>query len=392
VRSLLRIACDGQGAAANDDRRARDVRELALAFLRLGTTAFGGPAAHIAMMEDEFVRRRAWLTREQFLDLVGAAGLIPGPSSTEVAIYVGYRRAGWRGLLVAGFCFILPATFMVTAIAWAYVRYGRLPAVGGVLYGVKAVIISIVGQALVAFGRTAITSAWLLALAGAAALASVLGASPVVVLLAAGLVSAAARLRSSARMAVLIAPAPLGTSIVTAAPAGLMKLFLVFLKIGALVFGSGYVLLAFLRADLVNGTHWLAEPQLIDAVAVGQFTPGPVFTTATFIGYIVAGSPGAIVATIGIFLPSFVLVAVSGPLIPRVRQSRIAGAFLDGVNVAALALMTVVGVQLGRAAIVDAPTALIAAVSAVALFRWRINSAWFVFGGGLLGAVVHGIR
>lgn len=368
------------------------MRELALAFLRLGTTAFGGPVAHIAMMEDEFVRRRAWLTREQFLDLVGAAGLIPGPSSTEVAIYVGYRRAGWRGLLVAGLCFILPAAFMVTAIAWAYVRYGRLPAVGGVLYGVKAVIIAIVGQALVAFGRTAITSAWLLALAGAAALASVLGASPVVVLIAAGLVSAAARLRSSARMAVLIAPAPLGTSIVTAAPAGLIKLFLVFLKIGALVFGSGYVLLAFLRADLVNGTHWLAEPQLIDAVAVGQFTPGPVFTTATFIGYIVAGIPGAIVATIGIFLPSFVLVAVSGPLIPRVRRSRIAGAFLDGVNVAALALMTVVGVQLGRAAIVDAPTALIAAVSAVALFRWRINSAWFVFGGGLLGAVVRGIR
>jgi chromate transporter len=212
------------------------------------------------------------------------------------------------------------------------------------------------------------------------------------VLFAAGLVTATARLRSSARMAVLIAPGPIGASVVTGTSAGLMKLFLVFLKIGALVFGSGYVLLAFLRADLVDGTHWLTEPQLIDAVAVGQFTPGPVFTTATFIGYIVAGVPGAVVATIAIFLPSFVLVAVSGPLIPHVRRSRIAGTFLDGVNVAAIALMAVVGVQLGRAAIVDVPTALIAAVSAAALFRWRINSAWLVFGGGLVGAVVHGIR
>ncbi len=367
------------------------MRELALAFLRLGTTAFGGPAAHIAMMEDEFVRRRAWLTGEQFLDLVGAAGLIPGPSSTEVAIYVGYRRAGWRGLLVAGLCFILPAALMVTAIAWAYVRYGRLLAVGGVLYGVKAVIIAIVAQALVAFGRTAIKSAWLVALGVGAAIASALGVSPVIVLVAAGIISAAARLRSRPGMAALIWPGPLGASAVAAAPPVLVKLFLVFLKIGAVVFGSGYVLLAFLRADLVEGTHWLTEPQLIDAVAVGQFTPGPVFTTATFIGYVVAGVPGAIFATIGIFLPSFLLVAVSGPLIPRLRRSRIAGAFLDGVNVASVALMAVVGVQLARAAIVDVPTALLALVSAAALFRWRVNSACLVFGGGLLGAVVHGI-
>jgi chromate transporter len=367
------------------------VKELAFAFLRLGTTAFGGPAAHIALMEDEFVRRRAWLTREQFLDLVGAAGLIPGPSSTEVAIYVGYRRAGWRGLLVAGLCFILPAALMVTATAWAYVRYGRLPALGGMLYGAKAVILAIVAQALVALGRTAIKSAWLAALGVGAAIASALSVSPVVVLLAAGLVSAVARRRSSDRMVALIGPAPFGASIVTAAPAGLLKLFLVFLKIGAVVFGSGYVLLAFLRADLVDGTHWLTEAQLIDAVTVGQFTPGPVFTTATFVGYVVEGVPGALVATIGIFLPSFLLVAVSGPLIPRLRRSRIAGAFLDGVNVAALALMAVVGVQLGRAAIVDAPTALLVLVSAAALFRWRVNSAWLVLGGGLLGAAVRGI-
>jgi chromate transporter len=304
------------------------VRELALAFLRLGTTAFGGPAAHIAMMEDEFVRRRAWLTREQFLDLVGAAGLIPGPSSTEVAIYIGYRRAGWRGLLVAGLCFILPAALMVTAIAWAYVRYGRLPAVGGTLYGVKAVIIAIVAQALVAFGRTAIKSGWLVVLGVAAAVATALGASPVSVFLAAGVLSAATSLRPHAGLTALIWPGPLGASAVAASPPVLAKLFLVFLKIGAIVFGSGYVLLAFLRADLVEGTHWLAEPQLIDAVAVGQITPGPVFTTATFIGYVIAGVPGAVAATIGIFLPSFVLVAVSGPLIPRMRRSRVAGAFL----------------------------------------------------------------
>jgi chromate transporter len=373
-------------------RRARDVRELALAFLRLGTTAFGGPVAHIAMMEQEFVRRRAWLSREEFLDLVGAAVLIPGPSSTELAIYLGYRRAGWRGLLVAGFCFILPAALMVTAVAWAYVRYGQLPAVSGMLYGVKPVIIAIVAQALLVFGRTAVRSAWLAAIGIAAAFASALGVSPVLVLFAAGAVCAAARAHPGRRMAAWIGPAPLGASAVLAAPAGLLKLFLVFLKVGALVFGSGYVLLAFLRGDLVEGTHWLTEPQLIDAVAVGQFTPGPVFTTATFIGYIVAGVPGALVATIGIFLPSFLLVAVSGPLIPRVRRSRIAGAFLDGVSVAAVALMGVAGVQLGRAAIVDVPTALIAAASAGGLCRWRVNSAWFVLGGGLLGALFHGLR
>jgi chromate transporter len=371
---------------------ARDVRELARAFLRLGTTAFGGPVAHIAMMEQEFVRRRAWLSREEFLDLVGAAVLIPGPSSTELAIYLGYRRAGWRGLLVAGLCFILPAALMVTTIAWAYVRYGQLPAVSGMLYGVKPVIIAIVAQALLVFGRTAVRSAWLGAIGVAAAFASALGVSPVLVLFAAGAVCAAARARPEGRMAAWIGPAPLGATAVLAAPAGLLKLFLVFLKVGALVFGSGYVLLAFLRGDLVEGTHWLTEPQLIDAVAVGQFTPGPVFTTATFIGYVVAGVPGALVATIGIFLPSFLLVAVSGPLIPRVRRSRIAGAFLDGVSVAAVALMGVAGVQLGRAAIVDVPTALIAAASAAALYRWRVNSAWFVLGGGLLGALFHGLR
>jgi len=366
------------------------VKELALVFIRLGTTAFGGPAAHIAMMEDEFVRRRAWLTREQFLDLVGASGLIPGPSSTEVAIYIGYRRAGWRGLLVAGGCFILPATLIVMAMAWAYLRFGELPTAGGALYGIKAVIIAIVAQALVAFARTAVKTKWLFALGAVAAAANALGVTPVVVLLAAGLLCMFARTAPRSDVAPILAwPGALVIPTFGAAPFGLGKLFLIFLKIGAIVFGSGYVLLAFLRTDLVERTHWLTEAQLIDAVAVGQFTPGPVFTTATFIGYLLAGAPGAIVATLGIFLPSFVLVSLSGPLIPRLRQSPIASAFLDGVNVASLALMAVVLVQLVHAAIVDMPTLLLAIASTFVFFRWRINSAWLVLGGGTIGALVH---
>jgi chromate transporter len=368
------------------------VKELALIFLRLGTTAFGGPAAHIAMMEDEFVRRRSWLTSEQFLDLVSASSLIPGPSSTEIAIYIGYRRAGWRGLLIAGICFILPAAMIVTAIAWAYVRFGKLPAVGGALYGVKAVIIAIVGFALAAFARTAIKTRWLMLLGILAAIASAFGIPPIAVLLGTGVTTALARAAHGRekRSAMLILPAlavPASTS-----TGGLAKLFFIFLKIGAVVFGSGYVLLAFLRADLVEKTHWLTESQLIDAVAVGQFTPGPVFTTATFIGYLLAGIAGAIVATIGIFLPSFLLVAASGPLIPKLRRSPIASAFLDGVNVASLALMGVVSVQLGRAAIVDVPTLILALVSAAMLWRWRVNSAWLVLGGGLAGVALPWLR
>ena len=369
------------------------MRELALAFLKLGLTAFGGPAAHIAMMEDEFVRRRAWLDRAQFLDLVGAAGLIPGPSSTEVAIYIGYRRAGWRRLLLAGLCFILPAAVMVTAIARAYVRFGRLPAVGGALCGVKAVIITIVAQALIAFARTAVKSRWLCALALAAVAASVMGAPPIAVLVLAGCASAAGRAARLARPdANFLIWTGWGTSTALGAVSGLGKLFLVFLKIGAVVFGSGYVLLAFLREDLVERTHWLTEPQLIDAVAVGQFTPGPVFTTATFTGYVVAGLPGALVATIGIFLPSFVLVAASGPVIPRLRKSDVAGAFLDGINVASLALLAVVGGGLARTALVDVPTVSLAAASALVLFLWRVNSAWLVLGGGVIGAAVQWLR
>jgi chromate transporter len=377
---------------------ARSLASLALPFLKLGTTAFGGPAAHIAMMEDEFVRRRKWLSREDFLDLVSAANLIPGPSSTEVAIYIGYRRGGWRGLIVAGACFILPAALLVTAIAWSYVRFGKLPAALALLYGVKAIIIAVVVQAVIAFGRTAIKSSLLFAIGAAAIGASVMGVNPLAVFLAAGALHALAlRLRGPSPPSAIMCLAPMAafpaatTAAAAAAPASLTKLFFVFLKLGAVVFGSGYVLLAFLRADLVERTHWLTDRELIDAVAVGQVTPGPVFTTATFVGYILGGPAGAAVATIGIFLPSFFFVAASGPLIPRLRRSKLASAFLDGVNVASLALMSVVTVQLGRSALVDGPAVAIALAGAILLFRFRVSSAWLVLGGAITGWVVQGL-
>lgn len=346
--------------------------ELAWLFLRLGSTAFGGPAAHIAMMEDEVVGRRKWLTHEELLDLIAACNLIPGPNSTELAIHIGHRKAGWKGLLVAGACFILPAALIVAAIAWAYVRWGALPEVGAVLYGVKPVIIAIVVAALWRLGKTAIKTWALGAIAALAVGATLLGVNELLVLVGAGAL-AAARIAGS-RTAVVVP---------------LVKLFGVFAKIGAVLFGSGYVLLAFLRSDLVDRLHWLTESQLLDAVAVGQITPGPVFTTATFIGYVLAGGVGAVVATVGIFVPAFVFVAVSGPLVPRLRRSRVAGAFLDGVVVASLALMAIVSVQLGHAALVDPWTIGIAAVSAIALIRFRVSSVWLVLGGAVAGVALH---
>lgn len=370
------------------------LRELAAFFLRLGTTAFGGPAAHVAIMEDELVRRRQWLSRETFLDLLGASNLIPGPSSSELAIHIGYLRAGWMGLLVAGICFILPAAIIVAALAWLYVHFGTLPAVSAILYGVKPVVIAIVIQALWGLGRTAVKTKFL-GLIGLCTLgAAFLSVHPLVLLILAGSVACLSQVRSS-RLSVSIAPfsaAPLAVAATGATSFGLGWLFLVFLKIGAVVFGSGYVLLAFLRADLVVHRGWLTDSQLIDAVAVGQLTPGPVFTTATFIGYLLAGVPGSIAATVGIFMPAFLLVAASGPLIPRIRRSKVAGAFLDGVNVGSLALMAEVSWQLGRASLVDFTTVGLAVVAVVALLRWRLNSVWLILGGAGLGLVKHAIH
>jgi chromate transporter len=373
--------------------------DLAVVFLRLGVTAFGGPAAHIAMMDNEFVQRRRWLTHERFIDLLGASNLLPGPSSTELAIYIGYEQAGWLGLLLSGLCFILPAALMVGIIAWAYVRLGTLPELAGALYGIKPVVIGVVVQALWGLAPKAVKKSMLLGvIAVGACVASALGVDAPVVLLGAGLTTAVAsrNLDGSEKsvLAHVFRPAVAGSfgAAGAAAPVGLLTLFLTFVKIGALVFGSGYVLLAFLRADLVDRLHWLTESQLLDAVAVGQVTPGPVFTTATFIGYLIGGSWGAVLATVGIFLPGFVLVAVTRPLLSRIRRSVTAGAFLDGVNVASLSLMAVVTVQLGRAALVDIPAVLIAIVGAVLLIRWKLNSTWLIAGAAAVGAVTQGLR
>jgi chromate transporter len=370
--------------------------ELARLFLKLGTLGFGGPAAHIALMEDEVVRRRGWLSRERFLDLVGATNLIPGPNSTEMAIHVGNERAGWRGLIVAGVCFIAPAFGIVLACAWAYTRYGTLPAAEGLLRGVQPAIIAIVLQALWGLGRTATRTRGLAAVAVLALAAVAAGVHELVVIFGAGALvalvawarSGRGRGRANGLLALPLGAAGLAATTVGVAPFGLTSLFFAFLKIGSVLFGSGYVLLAFLRADLVVRHRWLTESQLLDAIAVGQVTPGPVFTTATFVGYLLGGFWGAAVATVGIFLPAFVFVAVSGPLVPRIRRSPVAGAFLDGVNVASIALMALVTAQLAGAAIVDGWTAAIAAVSAVLLLRFRASPAWLVPAAALLGLVL----
>ena len=346
-------------------------------------------------MEDEVVRRRKWMTRDEFLDLLGAANLIPGPNSTELAIHIGHRQAGWPGLLVAGSSFILPAMLIVMSFAWAYVRYGSLPQVAGILYGVKPVIIAIVLQALWSLAHTAVKTKFLAVVGVIAVILTFLRIHELLVLFGAGLAVVLARtvarrskdlksLVSAPALAILFQAGSAG-----AASFGLWPLFLFFLKVGAILYGSGYVLLAFIRADLVERWHWLTEAQLLDAIAVGQVTPGPVFTTATFIGYVLGGTRAAVVATLGIFLPAFFFVAVSGPLVPRIRRSAMAGAFLDGVNVAALALMLVVTYQLGRAAVIDFVTLVLALVSAFILFRWRINSAWLILAGAIVGWFLH---
>lgn len=365
--------------------------ELASVFLKLGTTAFGGPAAHIAMMEDEVVRRRRWMTREEFLDLLGAANLVPGPNSTELAIHVGHRQGGWPGLLITGASFILPAVLIVTGFAWAYVRYGSLPEVAGILYGVKPVIIVIVLQALWSLGKTAVKTKFLAVIGLAGVALTWLGVHELLVLAGAGLAVVLVKAfsqRDDRRFLSVVFAFLLQSTATATSTFGLLPLFLFFLKVGAVLYGSGYVLLAFIRADLVERWHWLTESQLLDAIAVGQVTPGPVFTTATFIGYVLGGYQGAIVATLGIFLPAFCFVALSGPLVPRIRRSPAAGAFLDGVNVAALSLMVLVTFQLGRASLVDIKTLLIAAISGFILFRFRVNSAWLVLGGAIVGLII----
>ena len=396
-----------------------DLKDLAVLFLRLGATAFGGPAAHISMMEHEVVTRRGWMTREEFLDLLGATNLAPGPSSTKMALFIGHARGGWAGFLAAGLGFVLPATLLVTVFAWAYVRFGSLPAFPHFFEGIKPVVLALIAHALVSLGRTAVKNRFLLAL-GLAVLAATFFVHELVLLLVSGCVSAFVSvvfLRMGKSDAT--APAPPGrvegakphaaskkSSLKSSSPLSkksfflplfalgaplssfsLTSLFLFFLKTGAVLFGSGYVLLAYLKADLVERWHWLTSAQLLDAVAVGQFTPGPLSSTATFIGYVLGGLPGAAVATLGIFLPAFALVAVMGPFVPRLRQSTLLGAFLDGVNVAALALMGSVTLQFARPALTNGPTIALFFASVAILAAVRINAAWLVLAGGLFGVL-----
>jgi chromate transporter len=367
--------------------------EVAALFLRLGCTAFGGPAAHVALMHEEVVRRRGWVSEQEFLDLIGAANLIPGPNSTELAIHLGYRRAGWPGLLMAGTLFIVPAMLLVLVIAWAYVRFGTTPQADALLYGIKPVIIVIVAQALWRLGRAAVKTP-LLGAVGAGVLALyLLGGNEIALLFGGGaaavlLTGAWRRVRAgsmSAGLPFLGSWLTLPAAASAAVAFSQVTLFLTFLKIGAVLYGSGYVLLAFLRNDFVERLGWLTSQQLLDAVAVGQFTPGPVFTTATFVGYLVGGVPGALLATAGIFLPSFLFVAATARLVVRLRAVPWTASLLDGVNIAAVGLMAAVVAVLARDAVVDWFSALLAALAALVLWRTKWNSAWLVLGGGALG-------
>ena len=371
-------------ARTQTDKDGSELWELTWLFLKLGTVAFGGPAAHIAMMRNEVVHRRQWMEEQEFLDLMGATNLVPGPNSTELAIHLGLRRAGWLGLVVAGVCFILPATLLVVAFAWAYVRYGSTPQVEDLLYGITPVVVAIIINALWGLLRTAVKGPFL-AVVGIAALALYfLGVSEILLLFGGALVVLLVqnvRQRWSGGATVFV---PLGLLALPSAAAGPLGIFLSFLKIGSVLFGSGYVLLAFLRSEFVD-PGLLSNKQLIDAVAVGQVTPGPVFTTATFIGYVLDGVPGALLATLGIFLPAFVFVAITSPFIPRLRNSAVLSGILDGVNVVSLALMAGVTWQLGKSAIFDPVSILIVVTTLILLFATKINPAWLVVGGGVLG-------
>ncbi|HEX5159456.1 MAG TPA: chromate efflux transporter [Ktedonobacterales bacterium] len=380
--------------------------ELAMLFSRLGFTAFGGPVAHIAMMRQEFVQRRKWISDQHFVDLIGVVNLIPGPNSTEIAIYLGYLRAGWPGLIVAGACFIGPAMLIVMALAWGYVHFGELPATGWLLYGVLPVVIAIIVRALWGLGRTVVRNLlvglWALALV----ILYLLGVNDLLLLFGGALLYAVAlglrrmlRERRATASSLLLPLLPgagsgVGATLAAAAssasaPFSLLTLFLTFLKIGAVLYGSGYVLLAFLRTDLVQGLGWLTDRQLLDAIAVGQVTPGPVFTTATFIGFVLGSWQGALLATLGIFLPSFLFIPVIHRLAGWMRRSPTVALMLNGVNIAALALMAGVTLQLAQSALHDIFTWALALVALVALPRSKFNSAWLILGGGLLGILIH---
>jgi chromate transporter len=373
----------------------KEIGGLVALFLKLGLTAFGGPAAHIAMMEDEVVNRRGWLSRERFLDLLGATNLIPGPNSTEMAIHIGFVRGGVIGLLVSGVSFILPAAGLTLLCAWVYVKFQTLPQANALLYGIKPAVIAIILGALWRLGKTAAKNPGLAGLGAMVMLAALLGANEIIVLLGGGaarvLWRLSNRLRKSALLPGLVLFSPNGlwmTMTAATQPFSLLSLSLLFLKIGSVLFGSGYVLVAFLQGELVEQYGWLTQQQLLDAIAIGQFTPGPVLSTATFIGYLLAGMPGAIAATVCIFAPSFFFVLVSNPLIPKLRQSFVAGAFLDGVNTGAIGLMAAVTLVLARNTLTDWGAWFIGIAAAAVVFRFKVNAAWLALGGALIGGLL----
>jgi len=345
---------------------------------------------------EEVVRRRNWLSDQQFLDLLGATNLIPGPNSTEMAIHLGRRRAGWPGFFAAGFGFILPATLIVLVLSIVYVRVGTTPQAGWLLYGVKPVVIAILVQALFKLGQKAIRNALILVVSLAALGAYFTQVNEILILLLGGAVlMLAANLRrlSAAPPASLLLWLPaLAPWSAAAVPFSLPLMFFTFLKIGAVLYGSGYVLFAFLSADFVNRLGWITQQQLVDAIAIGQVTPGPLFTSATFIGYLLAGTPGALLATIGMFLPSFVFVALAGPLLPRLQASPWTRSFLDGVVAASLGLMAAVTLELGRAALIDPATIVTAAAALFLLLRYKVNSTWMIAGGAVVGVLVQALR
>jgi chromate transporter len=383
-------------AAMTDTKNVRSenrVVEIAVAFLRLGFIAFGGAVAHIALMEEEFVRRRGWLTREEFVDRVGAVNLLPGPSSTEMAIYLGQLRGGFPGLLIAGAAFILPSALMMLALAWLYVRYGALPEIAGALWGVKPVVVVLIAHAVWSLGKTVLKSRELAVIAAIVLGLAAMHVATLALLIGTGVAWIVANRFGQSRreqngIAAAVASAAGAAASASAAAATTTGVLVYFLKIGALLFGSGYVLLAVLREDLVTRMHWLSESQLLDGIAVSQATPGPFFTVATFLGYLLSGWRGAAVATVGMFIPAFVYVAVTATILPRLRKSPTASAFLDGVNAAAVALMALVGFQFAREAVATPLAAVIAVASALLAFRFKVNSAWLILGGALCGLIV----
>ena len=382
------------------------LRELAGLFLKLGTIAFGGPAAHITMMEDEVVKRRGWITRGYFLDLVGVTNLIPGPNSTEMAIQIGFTRARLPGLAVAGLCFILPATLITLAFAWAYARLGALPQAGALLYGVKPAVLAVILSGVWRLGLTAAKKPFPAVVGVVVAALSLAGLNEVLLILASGAVGLAAaawRTRgrgvagaAAALLALKSAAAPgsaaaavAAPAIAGAAPVTLTALGLFFLKVGSVLFGTGYVLVAFLEGGLVHQLRWLTQQQLLDAIAIGQFTPGPVLSTATFIGYLLAAIPGALVATVAIFLPSFVFVGIINPWVPRLRRSPAAAGFLDAVNAGSVGLMAAVLITLGRDVLVDLPAWGIGIAAGGAIFSFRVAAPWVMLGGAVVGWAVR---